>query len=182
MKKYLISGAAGILLALCISFFSHEHSLKNFAYFIGAYDHEMFVQEIEQTLKLFNRNFASFFNTGGSLAGLNEFPAANMIKRRIFQEIDDWRKNNQIIVYDRDVFELESIDRTSPVSAVAIAREVWFMTIQDRGTRKSIMSGVKANSIRVRYRMRKEGDTWRVTEYEVFGVEDTIPVIPKGRV
>jgi len=179
MKKSIISGAAGILLALCLSLFSHDQGLRNFGFSLGMYDHEKEAKAIEETLKLFNRNFASFFNTGGSLAGLNEFPAANMIKRRIFQEINDWKKNNQIIVYDRDVFELESVDLLSPVSAVAVAREVWFLTIQDRDTRKSLMSGVKANPIRVRYVMRKENNNWRVFEYEVFGVDDDIPELQK---
>jgi len=79
------------------------------------------------------------------------------------------------------VFELESVDLVSPVSAAAVAREVWFLTIQDRDTRKSLMSGVKANPIRVRYLMRKEEGTWRVIEYEVFGPDDTIPELQKVR-
>jgi len=182
MKQNIISGAAGILLALCVSLFSHEQGLINFGFSLGMYDNEKGEKEIEETLKLFNRNFASFFNTGGSLAGLNEFPAANMIKRRIFQEVNEWKKNNQIIVYDKDVFELENVDLLSPVSAVAVAREVWFLTIQDRDTRKSLMSGVKANPIKVRYLMGKEGDNWRVIEYEVFGVDDDIPELQKVRV
>jgi hypothetical protein len=182
MKKSIISGAAGILLALSLSLFSHDQGVRNFSFTLGIYDSKKEEKEIEETLKLFNRNFASFFNTGGSLAGLNEFPAANMIKRRIFQEINDWRTNNHIIVYDKDVFELESVDLLSPVSAVAVAQEVWFLTIQDRDTRKSLMSGVKANPIRVRYLMRKEEGNWRVIEYEVFGPDDTIPELQKVRV
>jgi hypothetical protein len=181
MKKNLISGAAGIILALFVSFISHEQGLMNLGFHLGTYESEKEEKKIEDTLRLFNRNFASFFNTGGGLAGLNEFPAANMIKRRIFQEINDWKKNNQIIVYDRDVFELESIDLMSPVSAVAIAREVWFLTVQDRETRKSLSRGVKANPVRIRYLMKKDGDNWRVLEYEVFGVDDDIPVMQKVR-
>ena len=181
MKKVIISGIAGIVLAMCVSFLSHQHRLRNLGFHLGMYDRGNEEKEIEETLKLFNRNFASFFNTGGSLAGLNEFPAANMIKRRIFQEISDWKKNNQVIVYDRDVFELESTEFLSAVSAIAVAREVWFLTIQDRDTRKSLMSGVKANSIRVRYRMKKHEDNWRVIEYEVFGSNDEIPALRKVR-
>ena len=181
MKMNLVSGAAGIILALCVSFISHEQGLRNLGFHVGIYENEKEEKKIEETLRLFNRNFASFFNTGGSLAGLNEFPAANMIKRRIFQEINDWKKNNQIIVYDRDVFELESIDLMSPVNAVAIAREVWFLNVQDRETRKSLSRGVKANPVRIRYLMKKDGDNWRVLEYEVFGVDDDIPVMQKVR-
>jgi hypothetical protein len=181
MKKVIISGIAGIILAMCVSLFSHPQGLRNLGFHLGIYDSGSEEKEIEETLKIFNRNFASFFNTGGSLAGLNEFPAANMIKRRIFQEINDWKKNNQVIVYDRDVFELESIEFLSAVSAAAVAREVWFLTIQDRETRKSLMSGVKANSIRVRYSMKKHEDNWRVIEYEVFGSDDEIPALPKVR-
>ena len=181
MKKIITSGAAGIILAFCVSLFSHEQGLRNLSFHLGMYDSQKEEKEIENTLNLFNRNFASFFNTGGSLAGLNEFPAANMIKRRIFQEINDWKKINQVLVYDKDVFELENIDLLSPLSAVAVAREVWFLNIREEDMRKSPDAGVKANPIRIRYHMRRQGDGWRVIEYEVFGLDDDIPELRKVR-
>lgn len=176
MKKSIASGAAGMLLALMVSLFSHSEGLQNFKFQLGMYDEAIDEKAIAETLKLFNKHFATFFNTGGNLAGLNEFPAANMIKRRIFQEINKWTKDNQIIVYDKDVFEIETIDLLDPVSAVVLVKEVWFLSIQERETRKHL-SPVKANPLRVRYFMKKTDGSWRVVEFEVFaGTDDITPV------
>lgn len=136
---------------------------------------------IEDTLKLFNRHFATFFNTGGRLEGLNEFPAANLIKRRIFQDINKWNKENSVLVYDKDLFEIISLEILAPIRAVAVAKEVWFLNVKDRETRKNL-SAVKANPIKIRYILKKIDGSWRVIEYEVFGKDDDIPPLITGRV
>ena len=174
MKKIIMSGAAGIILALSVSLFSHEEGLLNLRFHLGIYDSTKVEKELEDTLNLFNRNFATFFNTGGNLAGLNEFPAANLIKRRIFQEINDWKKKNQLLVYDKDSFEIVNITLLNTVTAVAVAKEVWFLNVQERETRKKL-SPVKANPIQVRYFLKKVQGEWGVIEYEVFGSKDDIP-------
>ena len=180
MKKIIISGAAGIILAFAVSLFSHEQGLRNLGFHLGMYDREKVEKELGDTLKLFNRNFATFFNTGGNLTGLNEFPADNMIKRRIFQEINKWSKEKQLIVYDKDSFDIERIDLPDPGSAVVLAREVWFLSVQEKETRKTL-SAVKANSLRVRYIMKKIDSSWRVVEYEVFADEDEVPPMRMDR-
>jgi hypothetical protein len=180
MKNTIISVIAGMMLAIVISFLSHDNAIQNVMFRTGLYDRETEKKTVQETLKLFNRNFATFFNTGGNLSGLNEFPAENMIKRRIFQEINKWTKNNQIIVYDKDVFEIESIDFPDPDRATAVTREVWFLNIQEKETRKHL-SPVKASSIRVRYIMKKIEGNWRVLEYEVFADTDDIPAMRMER-
>ena len=174
MTKIIVSGAVGILLAFSVSLFSHEQGLMNLAFYLGMHDKAKVEKEVGDTLNLFNRNFATFFNTGGNLAGLNEFPAANMIKRRIFQEINEWKKMNQLLVYDKDSFEIENITLLNTVTAVAVANEVWFLNIQEKDTRKKL-SPVKANQIQVRYFLKKRDGMWGVVEYEVFGSKDDIP-------
>jgi hypothetical protein len=174
MKKIIISIVAGIILALLVSFVSHENSLDNFKFKMRMYDRASEEKAIEETLNLFNKLFASFFNTAGSLTGLNEFPAANMIKRRIFQEISEWKKKSNVIVYDKDDFEIESIDILNPFRAIAVANEVWFLNVQEIQSRKKL-SGVKANPIKTRYVLQKIDNRWRVVEYEVYGKNDTIP-------
>jgi hypothetical protein len=174
MKKIIISGAAGIILALSVSLFSHEEGLLNLRFHLGIYDSAKIKKELRDTLNLFNRNFATFFNTGGNLAGLNEFPAANMIKRRIFQEINEWKKKNQLLVYDKDTFEIVNIHLVNPVTAVTVAKEVWFLNVQERDTRKKL-SSVKANPIQVRYILKRLKGNWGVIEFEVFGSKDEIP-------
>jgi hypothetical protein len=180
MKKIILAVLAGIILSSSISFFSHENSLDNASFQFGLYKSTAEEKAIEETLKLFNKHFATFFNTGGRLQGLNEFPAANMLKRRIFQEINEWSKKNQVIVYDKDHFEIETIKMLSPLTAVAVAREIWFLNVQDRKTRKSL-SQSKANPIVVRYLMKKIDDKWGVLEYEVFSEKDDMPEMHTGR-
>jgi hypothetical protein len=173
MIKSIVSGAAGIILALFVSFFSHSEGIQNLIFRLGMYDASMDKKAIEETLNLFNKHFATFFNTGGNLTGLNEFPAENMIKRRIFQEINKWTKNNQLIVYDKDVFEIESVDFLDPDRAIVVAQEVWFLSIQEKKSRKPL-SAVKASPLRIRYFMKKTDGSWSVVEYEVFADTDKI--------
>ncbi len=180
MKKIILAVLAGIILSSSISFFSHENSLDNLSFRLGLYERTVEEKAIEETLKLFNKHFATFFNTGGRLQGLNEFPAANMLKRRIFQEINEWSKKNQVIVYDKDHFEIETIKILSPVTAVAVAKEVWFLSVQDSKTRKNL-SPSKANPIRVRYLMKKIKGSWGVLEYEVFSQKDDMPEMNRER-
>jgi len=179
MKNFYAS-IAGIMLACLTSFFIHEDSIYNLRFHIGLYDRKAEERAIERIIRLFNLHFATFFNTGGSPEGLNEFPAANLIKRRIFQEINDWKKNNSLLAYDRDVFEIESMELVDPASAIVLTKEVWFLNVQDIKTRRYI-SPLKANSIKVRYFLKKINKKWQVVEYEVFGEEDTIPPLNERR-
>jgi len=180
MKKIILPVLAGIILSSFVSFFSHENSLENLGFHLGFYEKAAEEKAIEETLKLFNKHFATFFNTGGSLQGLNEFPAANMLKRRVFQEINEWSKKNQVIVYDKDHFEIETIKMLSSLTAVAVAKEVWFLSVQDSKTRKHL-SQSKAITIRVRYLMKKIDDKWGVLEYEVFSEKDDMPEMNRER-
>ena len=182
MIKNILSICFGTLLALSVSFIADDNAAENFRFHMGLYDTAADEKQLENTLKLFNRNFATLFNTGGDLSSaLNEFPAANMIKRRVVQEINDWARQEKVLVYDKDVFDIEEIDLLSPARAVVVAREVWFLNVQNRLARNE-KSGVKASPIRVRYILKKIDDKWGVIEYEVFGKDDTIPVINTDRV
>ena len=180
MKKVILSVLAGIILSVAVSFFSHKNSLENLGFHLGLYNIAGEEKAIEETLKLFNKHFGTFFNTGGKLEGLSEFPASNLIKRRIFQEINEWTKKNQILVYDKDSFKIEEITLFNSATAIAVAKEVWFLNVQERDTRKKI-SPVKANPIRVRYVIKKLEGMWRVVEYEVFSNENDIPALTKDR-
>jgi hypothetical protein len=175
MKKDIFPVLAAVLIALAVSFFTHADAFNSLRFHIGLYDREGRQKAIEETLKIFNRHFATFFNSGGS-----EFPAANLIKRRIFQEINQWEKNNAVIVYDRDVFETKTIDFLDPVTALAVTREVWFINVQDVDTREYI-STLKANPIKVRYILKLVNKRWLVIEYEVFDENDDIPPFREWR-
>ncbi len=175
MKKNIAAFMIAIIAALAVSFFANDNALVNLRFHLGLYERADDEKAVEETLKYFNRHFATLFNTGGrQSSALNQIPAANLIKRRIIQEIGNWAKDNRLIVYDKDVFEIESIDFLSPGRAVAVAHEVWFLNVQNREKRQE-KSGVKANPIRVRYQLARDKDRWRVIEYEVFGKDDSLP-------
>ncbi len=180
MKKIIASIICGIALALTVSFFLNRDGLIHLRFQLGLYDKAAVEKSVEDTLKLFNKNFATLFNTGGNMSlALNAFPAENMIKRRVVQEISDWNKDNRILVYDKDVFEMEETVLLSPNRAAAVAREVWFLNVQNRQNRRE-KSGVKASPIRVRYYLEKVNNRWMVMEFEVFGNDDAVPPMRKG--
>lgn len=181
MIKNIIAIICGATLALTISFYTNDNSSDNLRFNIGIYETDTDEKQIEATIELFNRYFATLFNTaGGPSVALNELPAVNMVKRRVVQEIEIWMRNGKVLVYDKDVFEIQSIDLLSPESAVTVARETWFLNVQEKGTRKR-MSAVKGNPIKVRYFLRKIEGSWKIIEYEVFGKDDTIPPLTDMR-
>lgn len=176
-KSVILTVVAGILAALSLSFATSEQSLANFRFHAGLFDRTAARKNVEQTLKKFNVHFASFFNTGGMLEGLNEFPAENMVKRRVFQDINTLLSANTIMVYDKDQFKLKDVAFIDPLRAVAIADEVWFLSLHDAKTRARL-SGVKASTIQVRYLLRKQEGGWRVVDFQVFAKDDAIPDLP----
>jgi hypothetical protein len=174
MNKNIISFIAAVMTALALSYFFNEDPLDNLKFHTGLYNTAEEKKVIEMTLKQFNKHFATLFNTGGELQSLNYIPAANLVKRRIVQELNEWSSNNQVLVYDRDVFEIKNIEILSPKRAVVMANEVWFLNVQNREKRHE-KSGVKANPIKVRYILGKHDDRWKVIELEVYGKDDSIP-------
>ena len=159
MIKNLVSLTAAVITAFAVSYFLNNDPLVNFRFHAGIYNTADEEKAVEKTLNEFNRHFATLFNAGGDLSALNFIPAANLIKRRIVQEINEWARNDKVLVYDKDVFEIDEIELYSPVKAVAIATEVWFLNVQSRQKRHE-KSGVKASPIKVRYILEKHNGRW----------------------
>ena len=172
----VVSLAAGCLLAIAVAFVLNVNALGNLVFHLGVgRGGEQAL--IADTIKQFNKLYASFYDTGGSLNGLNDFPAANLVKRRIFQDIAEFSKKNELLVHDRDETKLLSITFIDAMSAEARTSETWFLSLQDAATRKPL-SGVKSNQVKVRYLLKRGGGVWRVVEFEVFGKDDPIPSLP----
>lgn len=179
-RKIFLTVILGLITGLSLSFFSHPESKEYLLYHLGLMDTAGLKQKIDNTIREFNQYFAKFFNTAGDLEGLNKIPAAPLIKRRIFQEINQWKKQGKVLVYDRDVYKLLKVDFLSPDTVIAVSKELWFLTIEDLKTRRYI-SPVKALPIKVRYTLKRDkrySNGWIVVEYEVFGKDDTIMPIP----
>lgn len=165
-----VAAVAAIIVAAAIS----GHPVHNLKFRLGLHDESAMKNGIEQALRQFNRDFATFFNAGGPTSILGTFPADNLIKRRIFQEIQYWDQKNIVIVYDKDAFKIEKITLSGPDRAVAIANEIWYISAQKADTRQPI-STLKRSPERIRYFLKLVRGQWRVTEYEVYGETDSIP-------
>jgi hypothetical protein len=172
--KRISAVIVGFIIAISVSYYIHDDGLANLRFKLGLIDRDEDYKAIEETIKLFNRYYATFFSTGGNLEGLGRFPAANLIKRRVVQEINQWRQENKVLTYDKDVFDLERVELLGPEKAIALTREVWFLNIQKFNTREKL-KGVKVNPIRVRYILIKRQGAWKIEEYEVFHIQDEVP-------
>ena len=170
---------AGLVLALLASFVEP-----------GAYDHyritvdydrrQQEAEAVKDAIKVFSGTLAGFYATGYT-AGLRQFPAENPIRRRIFQDIENWEQSGMMLVMDRDRSVVKEIVFITPDLAIAVVDENWFSVYQNLQTRRQI-SAKKANIISVRYYLKKEWGRWIVFEYEVYEREDKIPPLTPERV
>jgi hypothetical protein len=172
-KDFLVLATA-VVAAIAATAAVNKQPLYNIKFHLGLYDHAAVRENIEQTLRQFNRDFATLFNTSGPTAILAAFPADNLVKRRIFQEVNFWDGKNMVMVYDKDTFAIEKIELPLPGRAVVVAREIWYISAQDAVTRRRV-STLKRNTERVRYLMQMINGKWRVMEYEIYGEKDSIP-------
>lgn len=179
LRRQELAAIAGAFLVAVISVGAfNQNPLRSLTYYLGLYDKDGMTKKIEETIKHFNRDYATLYNTGGPTTILGSFPADNLIKRRILQEIRYWDSLDAFMVYDKDTVKIEKIDFPSPDQAVVVAKEIWYISAQNVTTRKPI-STLKRNPERIRYLMRNIQGKWRVMEYEVYDEKDTIPVVVK---
>lgn len=156
----------------------------------GAYDFFRFTidseargqetEAVKDTLKLFHGTLAGFYATGYT-AGLTQFPADNLVRRRIFQDIRNWEQAGKILVMDRDKSTVKEISFITPELSMALVDENWYGVYQDLRTRRQI-SEKKANIIAVRYYLKKKWGRWIVFEYEVYPQGEPIPPVTVAQV
>ncbi len=157
-----------VLLAFGVCYLQAPSGGAYLRYHLGLYDLKKEEKLIKKSIKQFNIDYATVFNTGGTTYVIDEYPAANLVKRRTYQEANIWARQKMVLVYDRDKTTIEGIRFYSPFRAVVVAKELWFLNFQDIKTR-DYLSPLKADKIRVRYLMKKvPGKGWIVQEYEVY--------------
>jgi hypothetical protein len=174
MRRTLLAVFVGVLCALCMFVALHRGAVDDMKYQLGLYDSAPDVQEIRDAIELFNRLYARFFATGGNAEGLSEFPAANMVKRRIFQDISNWKSQDKMLAYDKFEVRPTSVELMGPRRAVVVTQEHWSLLAKDIG----VTSGEKSSKsllIQVRYILSKVRGRWIVDEFEVFGPNDHLP-------
>ncbi len=177
MKRFVLIGAAALFLSMAVIIAGTPGSLQHFKFKIGNYDINGETAAIKDSIRLFSATIAGFYSTGGNPAGLNMFPAEQMIKRRIFMDISYNQKAGKVLVMDRDKSSYRQVLFAGPMHAVAVVDEDWFSVYRDYNTRKPI-SDKKANLITIRYLLKKMWGRWIVVEYEVYGRKDTIATLP----
>ncbi len=179
MKLIYISALA-LVAALSITFLNNiDGAVANFKFFASLNDRKSEVESIETAVERYNRVSASFYNSAGSIAGLNEIPAAPFLKRRFFKDINMLKRDGLVMVFDRDSTEIKRTYFINRDLAVAESEEVWAIALQDASTRKPVV-GLKAVEVRVRYLFHKEhflkeGRIWVAREVDVYPEGEDIP-------
>ncbi|MCK5602247.1 hypothetical protein KAR91_10270 [Candidatus Pacearchaeota archaeon] len=163
-----------LLLVSIISFLNNgKGAWDNLMFRLNLYDYEGEVSKVRSAIKQYNINSAQFYNTAGDdKSGLPFIPAAPLLKRRLFKDINMLSGDGLLVVFDRDRDEFIRAYFPRKDLAVAESREVWAMVLQDADTRKP-RTTVKAISVKVRYIFKKEpysnqGLTWVVYEADVY--------------
>ena len=170
----------GFLAALSISFINNiDGAVENFKFFVYMNDREAEVESVKAAVEKYNRVSASFYNSAGSLAGLNEMPAVPLLKRRFFKDINMLKRDGMVMVFDRDNTEIKRTYFINRDLAVAESEEVWAIALQDVATRRPVF-GLKAVEVRVRYLFHKEqfleqGKIWVAHEADVYPKGEEIP-------
>jgi hypothetical protein len=129
---------------------------------------------IRTAVGYYNQYSSMFYNTGGDVKGLNEIPAAPLLKRRLFKDITMLKRDGLVMVFDRDKEEFVRISFVSAGSAVAETQETWFVTLQELRTRKPVFS-VKAVPVRARYYLKRELRGWIVYNADVYPQSEAVP-------
>ena len=172
-RKLLLTVCIGVLLAAGTSAVLYENSIATLKYSFRS-DADVRL-ELERTIEKFNQLYASFYVTGGDTFGLNDFPAGNLVKRRIFQDIDLWKKQNQWLIHDLHTTEIMRVDIRASGRAVVETREVWDMWL--RHTDTGVKTGRKSQTIQVRYFLGRDRGRWIVGDFEVYGEDERLPGI-----
>jgi hypothetical protein len=179
-KRYTI--VASLFIALILSFINNQHDgIENARFYLGLYDREQEIEAIHRAVLDYNKYSSSFYNTGGYLEGLGDIPAAPLVKRRHFQDINILKGDGLVMVFDRDRLETKNIFFIDRKLAVAETEEVWAISLQEFDSRKPVFNA-KALTIRARYLFRKEknqadGYRWIAHEVDVYPEDEHVPAL-----
>ncbi len=176
MKRDVLAIVVGAMLAVAVIFFVQPDAMENYRFHMGSYDAAQVEDELVATVKEFDKLYVNFFTSGGDLSRLHEFPAANLVKRRIVQEINSWSEKDSIFSHDRYMFEIKDVRHFRADRGYVETAESWMYLLRNLNTGKRA-KGSKRADIRVRYILYKLDGQWRVEDFEVYNIEDDIPAL-----
>lgn len=186
-SRWTTTVVGALLAAICLSFFHNRpDSLENLLFHIHLFDERNEREAVNKAILQYNTNCAAFYSSGGLLAGLEEIPAAPLIKRRLFKDINVLKSDGLVMVFDKDQLEVKSVVFHTADVASAETFEVWAVALQEIDTRKPVFN-LKAVEVKVRYVLHKEpfppgGERrWIIYRVDVYPKAERIPdltVIP----
>lgn len=174
MRREIVSSALGALLAIAAAVATMPGAGSYFRHSLGLWDEKASRGELVATITAFNQYYAKFFDTGGDLDGLHLFPASNLLKRRMVQDINSWSEMGLVLVHDKFGLEVDSITILSPEKAVAVTSESWALMVRSRDGREA-PRGTQSLNIRVRYILERKSGAWTVSDFDVYSPQDEVP-------
>jgi hypothetical protein len=179
MKRDIAAAAAGLVLAVAVFFLKADGAWEGIRFRLGLVDRQAVVLEVKDAVSVFNIYYARLFSAAGDVEGLNLFPADNLIKRRVIQEINTWKERGVALVYDRHALDIKSVELLGPRRAVTVTEETWALVLRDLATGKK-SAGSKVLQARYRYLLGKIDGAWKVLAYDVYGMNDPMPSVPES--
>jgi hypothetical protein len=186
LLKFPVITALSLMTALCISFLLNRDAAEHSTLYLSAAYEARERAGVSESVRLYNKLSASFYNTGGYVEGLDEIPAAPLVKRRLFKDINMLKSDGLLMVFDRDRVEESGISFRNRTAAIAETEETWLVSLQEIETRKPVFN-VKASQVRVRYLLEKrpfprqeDDEKWIVREVDVYPLNEEIPEFERG--
>jgi hypothetical protein len=153
--KHIILIVLAVITGFSAAFFiNRDEAVMNLRHTLNLYDRAEETDYIKKAVELYNKYSASFYNTAGYIEGLGEIPAAPLVKRRLFKDINMLKGDGLIL-------------------------EVWMVSLQDIDTRKPEFN-VKASVVKVRYMLHKEPfpeekEQWIIYRVDVYPEDEEVP-------
>lgn len=175
-----------VLLAVTLSFVNNGlASWGNMMFRLDLFDRQAEKELVREEVRQYNAVSASFYSTAGeSTAGLDVIPAAPLLKRRLYKDINMLKADGFVMVFDRDRTDIRRIYFPERDLSAAEVDEVWAVSLQDLKSRKSVFN-VKAVEVRVRYLFRKQpflksGKRWIAYAVDVYPEGEAVPEFSRG--
>lgn len=186
--RFLRVSILSILLASLLSLAQNGISAPdNMLFRLNLYNVKEQKEFVMMAVKEYNLVSSGFYSTAGEAKeGLAYIPAAPLLKRRLFKDINMLKRDGLVMVFDRDRDELKGVYFPKRDVAVAETEEVWAVAIQDVKTRESVTT-VKGVEVKARYVLHKEaypgkGLTWVVHYVDVYPADEDVPDLNIRRV
>jgi hypothetical protein len=106
--KHIILIVLAVITGFSAAFFiNRDEAVMNLRHTLNLYDRAEETDYIKKAVELYNKYSASFYNTAGYIEGLGEIPAAPLVKRRLFKDINMLKGDGLILVFDKDRHEVK---------------------------------------------------------------------------